>query len=103
MRFVTIIGHGTIAGRLPPPSSGGGPWRSDPPVGRNAMRSIDQQKPPVWLCGHRYPLEVVSTEDGKKRARCLSCGETGPAREDPAEAAAALRGESSERSAEDRA
>ena len=64
------------------------------------MRS--QQNPPVWLCGHRYPLEVVSTEDGK-RARCLSCGATGPARESPAEAAAALRGESSERSAEERA
>ena len=67
------------------------------------MRSIDQQKPPVWLCGHRYPLEVVSTEDGKKRARCLSCGATGPAREGSAEAAAALRGESSQGSAEERA
>ncbi len=64
------------------------------------MRS--QQKPPVWLCGHRYPLEVVSTEDGK-RARCLSCGATGPARKGSAEAAAALRGESSEGSAEVRA
>ena len=64
------------------------------------MRS--QQKPPVWLCGHRYPLEVVSTEDGR-RARCLSCGTSGPAREGSAEATAALRGESSERSAEDRA
>ncbi len=64
------------------------------------MRS--QQKPPVWLCGHRYPLEVVSTEDGK-RARCLSCGATGPAREGSAEAAAALRGEPSERGAEVRA
>ena len=65
------------------------------------MRS--QQEPPVWLCGHRYPLEVVSTEDGKKRARCLSCGATGPARDALAEAAAALRGESPERSAEVRA
>jgi hypothetical protein len=64
------------------------------------MRS--QQKPPVWLCGHRYPLEVVSTEDGK-RARCLSCGETGPAREGSAAAAAALRGELCGGSAEDRA
>jgi hypothetical protein len=64
------------------------------------MRS--QQNPPVRLCGHRYPLEVVSTEDGK-RARCLSCGETGPAREGSAEAAAALRGEPSERGAEVRA
>ena len=62
------------------------------------MRS--QQKPPVWLCGHRYPLEVVSTEDGvKKRARCLSCGTSGPARESPTKAAAALRGDSSGRSA----
>lgn len=102
MRFVTTIGRDTIAGRHPPPSSGGGPWRSDPSVGRNAMRSIDQQKPPVWLCGHRYPLEVVSTEDGKKRARCLSCGATGPAREGSAEAAAALRGELCGVSAEDR-
>ena len=65
------------------------------------MRS--QQKAPVWLCGHRYPLEVVSTEDGKKRARCLSCGTSGPAREGSAEAAAALRGEPSEGSAEVRA
>ena len=65
------------------------------------MRS--QQEPPGWLCGHRCPLEVVSTEDGKKRARCLSCGATGPAREGSAEAAAALRGEPSERGAEERA
>ena len=65
------------------------------------MRS--QQEAPVWLCGHRYPLEVVSIEDGKKRARCLSCGATGPARDALAEAAAALRGESPERSAEVRA
>jgi hypothetical protein len=96
VRFVTTIGRDTIAGRHPPPSSGGGIWRSDPSVGRNAMRS--QQKAPVWLCGHRYPLEVVSTEDGR-RARCLSCGATGPARESPTKAAAALRGDSSGRSA----
>ncbi len=63
------------------------------------MRS--QQKPPVWLCGHRCPLEVVSTEDGKKRAGCLSCEATGPAREGSAEAAAALRGELCGGSAED--
>ncbi len=62
-----------------------------------------QQEQPVWLCGHGYPLEVVSTEHSKKRARCLGCGATGPARENPAEAAAALRGESSERGAEERA
>jgi hypothetical protein len=65
------------------------------------MRS--RGRPPAWLCGHRYPFEVVGTEDGvKKRARCLSCGATGPAREGSAEAVAALRG-GSEGSAEERA
>jgi hypothetical protein len=38
---------------------------------------MERRKPVRWRCGHRSPI-VVTTREGCKRARCLSCGEVGP-------------------------
>ena len=53
-----------------------------------------RKKPEIWRCPHPYPIEVVGTANAKdKRARCLSCGASGPVRVDSAEAVRALRAE----------
>ena len=40
-----------------------------------------REKPDVWGCKHRLPVEVVPMGDGR-RARCLRCGQCGPVRPD---------------------
>ena len=47
-------------------------------------------------CRHNYPIVVESVEGGK-RARCLGCEQTGPARPDPREAKRALKDEGRDR------
>jgi hypothetical protein len=44
-----------------------------------------------WKCGHFYPVLVEEVEGGKKRAKCLLCGECGEVREGAEEALRALR------------
>jgi hypothetical protein len=44
-----------------------------------------------WKCGHFSPVLVENVEGGKKRAKCLLCGERGEAREGAEEAFRALR------------
>ena len=51
----------------------------------------------LWECGHHYPIEVVSTEEGGQRARCLGCGACGPVRGGSEEAMLALRAEARHR------
>ena len=51
-----------------------------------------RQKPDVWGCEHRYPIEVAPTGNGEQqRARCLGCGVLGPERENVEQAMLALR------------
>ena len=40
-----------------------------------------REKPDWWGCEHCLPIEVVPFGDGH-RARCLSCGESGPVHPD---------------------
>lgn len=42
-------------------------------------------------CQHLYPALVTLTEEGLRRARCLSCNALGPMRVDLGEAMRALR------------
>ena len=44
-----------------------------------------------WKCGHFSPVLVEEVEGGKKRAKCLMCGERGEVREGSEEALRALR------------
>ena len=44
-----------------------------------------------WKCGHFSPVLVEEVEGGKKRAKCLQCGESGEVREGTEEALSALR------------
>jgi hypothetical protein len=44
-----------------------------------------------WKCGHFYPVLVEEVEGGKKRAKCLLCGERGAVSEGTEEALRALR------------
>ncbi len=37
-------------------------------------------------CKHDYPIVVVATDSGGKRARCLGCKELGPEGEDAEQA-----------------
>ena len=53
----------------------------------------NRHKPSIAECKHVGPLEVSSTAGGKKRARCLVCGMTGPERAESLEAIQALRDE----------
>ncbi len=55
-----------------------------------------REKPDVWGCGHRPPIEVVPSGDGR-RARCLTCGWCGPVRHDAEGALRALQGEAGRR------
>ena len=41
-------------------------------------------------CNHNYPIVVVGTEGGGKRARCLGCKELGPEGEDAEQARQSL-------------
>ncbi len=43
-------------------------------------------------CKHDYPIVVVATESGAKRARCLGCKELGPEGEDAEQARQRLVG-----------
>ncbi len=38
-----------------------------------------REKPRIWGCAHPYPI-VVERAEGGRRARCLGCGTSGPAR-----------------------
>jgi hypothetical protein len=44
-------------------------------------------------CDHHYPILVAAGAEGGKRARCLGCGTSGPARADAEQAMEALRAE----------
>ena len=55
-----------------------------------------REKPDPWGCEHRPPVEVVPLVDGR-RARCLTCGQSGPVRPDAEGALRALQGEASRR------
>jgi hypothetical protein len=44
-----------------------------------------------WKCGHFSPVLVEEVEGGKKRAKCLMCGERGEVRQGAEEALGALR------------
>ena len=44
-----------------------------------------------WKCGHFSPVLVEEGEGGKKRAKCLMCGERGEVRQGAEEALGALR------------
>jgi hypothetical protein len=44
-----------------------------------------------WNCGHFSPVLVEEVAGGKKRARCLMCGERGAVSEGAEEALMALR------------
>ena len=50
-----------------------------------------REKPDVWGCQHRLPIEVVPMGDGR-RAGCLRCGQCGPVRPDAEGALRALQG-----------
>ncbi len=52
-----------------------------------------QRKAAIPRCAHPCPIEVSGTATDNKRARCLSCGATGPERADAAGAVRALRGQ----------
>jgi hypothetical protein len=56
-----------------------------------------QSKPAISRCAHPHPTVVSGTGAGMKRARCLSCGATGPERAGAAEAVRALRDQASGR------
>ena len=43
----------------------------------------------IWGCDHHRPI-VVERAEGGKRARCLSCGTSGPVRPDAEQAMLAL-------------
>ena len=51
-----------------------------------------QEKPENWRCNHHYPI-VVDKAGGGRRAKCLGCGASGPARADAEQAMLALRAE----------
>jgi hypothetical protein len=53
---------------------------------------VAREKPTTWGCAHPYPI-VVERAEGGRRARCLSCGTSGPARADAEQAMLALRAE----------
>ena len=55
-----------------------------------------RKKPDVWGCGHPMPIEVVPFGEGR-RARCLTCGQCGPARPDAEGALRALQDTASRR------
>jgi hypothetical protein len=55
------------------------------------MSRRTQNSVSFWKCGHVSPVLVEEVEGGKKRARCLLCGERGEAREGTEEALRALR------------
>jgi hypothetical protein len=44
-----------------------------------------------WKCGHFSPVLVEEVEGGKKRAKCLLCGERSEVRQGTEEALRALR------------
>jgi hypothetical protein len=53
---------------------------------------IARERPALWRCEHRYPIEVVPVGESARRARCLGCGMCGPVvREGAKEAMLALR------------
>ena len=49
-----------------------------------------REKPDVWGCEHRLPIEVARMGDGR-RARCLRCGQRGPVQPDAEGAVRALQ------------
>ncbi len=49
-------------------------------------------KPTIWGCAHHYPI-LVDRVEGRRQARCLGCGTSGPARADAEQAMLALRAE----------
>ncbi len=55
------------------------------------MRRRNKTPMSIWRCRHLSPVVVDEIEGGKKSARCLVCGESGPVREGSQEALRALR------------
>jgi hypothetical protein len=55
------------------------------------MSRRTQNSVSFWKCGHVSPVLVEEVAGGKKRARCLLCGERGEVREGAEEALRALR------------
>ena len=53
---------------------------------------MSREKPTIWGCAHPYPI-VVEMAEGGRRARCLGCGTSGPARADAEQAMRALKAE----------
>jgi hypothetical protein len=53
---------------------------------------VAREKPTIWQCAHHYPL-LVERVVSNRRARCLGCGTSGPARADAEQAMLALRAE----------
>ena len=53
---------------------------------------MTREKPTIWGCAHPYPI-VVEMAEGGRRARCLGCGTSGPARADAEQAMRALKAE----------
>src|SRR5918998_149989 len=58
--------------------------------GRNA--AVAREKPTTWGCAHHYPI-LVERVGSNRRARCLGCGASGPARADAEQAMLALQAE----------
>jgi hypothetical protein len=55
------------------------------------MAEEKQTKSLGWRCRHLYPALIVTAAGGKRRARCLGCGMSGPSETDLAQAMRALR------------
>ena len=62
---------------------------------RSKVASVDNlffRKNGSTSCKHNYPIVVVATDSGGKRARCLGCKELGPEGEDAEQARQRLVG-----------
>ena len=57
-----------------------------------SLRNISLRKNGSTSCKHDYPILVVATESGGKRARCLGCKKFGPEGEDAEQARQSLVG-----------
>ena len=57
-----------------------------------SVDNISLRKSGSTSCNHGYPILVVATQSGGKRARCLGCKELGPEGEDAEQARQRLVG-----------
>ncbi len=69
--------------------------RAKKAYGRPKVASVDKtslRKNGNTSCKHDYPIWVVATQSGGKRAQCLGCKELGPEGEDAEQARQRLVG-----------